>query len=131
MIGYFLHLALIQLWTACIPHYTAGFLSCQHQLHIVLRLNVKLSVLPCQIDVKLSLRLLLQIIPMEFFPVQGQVNKIFLYPLLLHVFQINIGIINFLITAAWIIGIIPLDLSILNLYNAVSKEFGDRLLMRN
>ena len=80
---------------------------------------------------KLSLRLLLQIIPMEFFPVHGQVNKIFLYPLLLHVFQINIGIINFLITAAWIIGIIPLDLSILNLYNAVSKEFSDRLLMRN
>ena len=80
---------------------------------------------------KLSIRLPLRIIPMEFFPVQGQVDKIFLYPLPLHVFQINIGIINFLIAAAWIIGIIPLDLSILNFNDTVSKKFSDRLLMRN
>ena len=131
IIGYLLCLALIQLRAVRIQHHAAGFLAGQHQLNIVLCLDIKLSILPRQIDMQLALFLLRHLLRIRHFAIQGQIDKLIVDLLPLHIFQINVGIVHLLVCALRIIGIILYDLTIADLNDTIGEKLCNGFFMRN
>ena len=80
---------------------------------------------------QLALFLLRHLLRIRHFAIQGQIDKLIVDLLPLHIFQINVGIVHLLVCALRIIGIILYDLTIADLNDTIGEKLCNGFFMRN